>query len=191
LSSTRVLTTQLLAVFVVACAALSSMMKFGGAGASRGQLLGIGALLLLGAALLARSLALQMTPGSRQRIPAWGAVAILGTGLLVGMLVLFPWKTPEAFLFLGWRCLRLGLTVSVPGAAIFWFLVRRGAPFDLTTMGGTLGAITGLLSMAVLQFRCSLHDVGHLVVWHFGVLAITTLIGALIGRLAKSFAALP
>jgi hypothetical protein len=191
IASTPALTAQFLVVFAVvfavASAGVSSLLKLGAAAESRGQLLGIGVILAVGAVLLAYSLARQMTPGSKQRIPAWGAIAILGAALLAGMVFLFPWRTPEAFLFLGWRCLRLGLMVAVPAAGVFWWLARRGASFDLTTLGATLGAVAGLLSVAVLQFRCSLHDFGHLVVWHLGVLALATFAGALIGRLTQQY----
>jgi hypothetical protein len=188
LRSMPVLAAQLLIVFLLLAAAVTSMMKVVGIEAmSPAQLLGISAILALGVVLLSRSLAWQMTPGSRQRIPAWAAVAILGVGLLVGIVFLFPWRTPEAFLVRGWRCLRAGLVLAVPAAALFWLLVRRGAPLDLTTLGATLGAIAGLLSVTVLQFTCNLQDIAHLMVWHGGVLVISTIIGALIGRSAGRF----
>ena len=93
LRSTPVLAAQLLIVFLLLTAALASMMKLVGIDAmSLRQLAGVSAILALGAVLLSRSIAWQMTPGSRQRIPAWYAVAILGAGLLAGIVFLFPWK---------------------------------------------------------------------------------------------------
>jgi len=61
-------------------------------------------------------------------------------------------------------------------------LVRRGAFLNLTALGGTLGAIAGLLSVTVLQFTCNMQEIAHLLVWHGGVLVISTVVGALIGR---------
>ena len=183
LRSTSVRAAQLLIVFVLLAAAVTSIMKILGIEAmSPGQLAGISAVLALGVVLLSRSLAWQMTPGSLQRIPAWAAVAILGAGLLVGTIVLFPWQTPEAFVERGWHCLRTGLALAVPAAILFWLLVRRGAFLNLTTLGATLGAIAGLLSVTVLQFTCNMQEIAHLLVWHGGVLAISTVVGALIGR---------
>lgn len=185
LRSTPVLAAQLLIVFVLLAAAVTSMMKVVGIEAmSPGQLAGISAIFALGGVLLCRSLAWQMTPGSMQRIPALAAVMILGAGLLAGFLFLFPWRTPEAFLTRGWHCLRAGLALAVPAVALFSLLVRRGAPLSLTTLGATLGAIAGLLSVTVLQFTCNLQDIAHLLVWHAGVLVISTTMGALIGRSA-------
>jgi hypothetical protein len=48
-------------------------------------------------------------------------------------------------------------------------------------LGATLGAIAGLLAVTVLQYTCELQDIGHLLVWHGGVLVLSTLAGALIG----------
>ena len=185
LQSLPVLAAQLLIVFLLIAAAVTSMMKVVGIEVmSPGQLAGICAILALGVVLLSRSLAWQMTPGSMQRIPAWSAVAILGAGLFVGFVFLFPWKTPEAFLARGWHCLRAGLALAVPSAVLFGLLVRRGAPLNFTTLGATLGAISGLLSVAVLQFTCNLQDIAHLLVWHGGVFVISTLVGAVLGRSA-------
>lgn len=183
LRSISVLAGQLLIVFVLLAAAASSMMKVAGIEAmNMVQLIGISAILALGVLLLSRSLAWQMTPGSMQRIPARTALLILGAGFLIAIVFLFPWKTPEAFMTRGLRCLRIGLTLAVPTAVVFWILVRRGAPLNRTTLGATLGALAGLLSVTVLQFTCNLQDIGHLLVWHGGVLVISTVMGALLGR---------
>src|SRR5579872_3879127 len=179
LYSTPVLAAQLLIVFLLLAAAVTSMMKVVGIEAmNSGQLAGISAILALGVLLLSHSLAWQMTPGSLQRIPAPAAVTILGVGLTAGFVFLFPWHTPEAFLIRGWHCLRAGLALAVPAAVLFWLLVRRGSPLNFTTFGASLGAIAGLLSVTVLQFTCNFQDVGHLLVWHGGVLAVSGAIGA-------------
>ncbi|MGH9647372.1 MAG: NrsF family protein, partial [Bryobacteraceae bacterium] len=139
--------------------------------------------------LLALSLAWQMTPGSLRRIPEWASVGILATGLLIGMVLLFPWTMPDAFAVRGLRCLRAGLILAVPASLVFGFLVRRGAPLGPRSMGGTLGAIAGLLGVTMLQYTCDLQNIGHLVVWHGGVLVLSTLAGALIGDCLGRFRA--
>ncbi len=183
LGSTPVLAAQLAAAFLVISVVLASTMKLVGIPVMSGtQMVGMSAVLALGLIVISRSLAWQMTPGSRQTIPAWTAVAVLGMGLLIGMLVLFPVRTPQAFLARGLHCLRVGVLVAVPSAAIFWWLARRGAPLNLTTLGATLGALAGLVSVALLQVACDLQEMNHLVVWHGGVLLLTTLVGACMGR---------
>jgi hypothetical protein len=56
---------------------------------------------------------------------------------------------------------------------------------NVGTLGGTLGAIVGLLSATVLQFTCSLQEASHLLVWHGGVLLASTALGVGIARLVE------
>jgi hypothetical protein len=191
-ASTGMLAAQVAAAFLVISVVLSSMMKLVGIPVMNGvQMAGMSAVLALGLVVASRSLAWQMTPGSRQTIPAWNAVAILVLGLLIGMLVLFPMRTPQAFLARGLHCLRVGVMIAVPSAVLFWFMARRGAPLNLTTLGATLGALAGLVSVALLQVACDLQEMNHLVVWHGGVLLLTTLAGAGVGRLLGERSVLP
>jgi hypothetical protein len=183
LRSASIIVAQLIVTYFLIAAVVTSMMKVAGIDAmGPGQLIGISTILVLGVALPATSLAWQMKPGSLQRIPPRAAVAILATGLAVVILLLFPWRTPEAFLVRGWRCLRAGLSMAAPAALVFGFMVRRGALLSLGILGGTLGAIAGLLAMTVLQYTCDLQDIGHLLAWHGGVLVISTILGWFIGR---------
>lgn len=183
LRSISVLAAQAAATFLVVSVALSSTMRLVGIPVMSGmQMAGMSAVVALGLVLLSRSLAWQMTPGSKQSVPAGTAIAILVAGVVIGMLILFPMRTPQAFLARGLHCLRVGIFIAVPSAALFWFLARRGAPLNLTTLGATLGALAGLVSVALLQVACDLQEMNHLVVWHGGVLLLTTLVGACLGR---------
>jgi hypothetical protein len=188
LGSTAAIAAKLVIVFLLISAAIISRMKIAGLEVMNlPQVIGISTILFFGIALLALSLAWQMRPGSLRRITEWASVGILAAGLLVGIVVLFSWKTPEAFVVRGWQCLRAGLALAVPVAFVFWFLVQRGAPLGLRSLGGTLGAIAGLLGVTVLQYTCDLQNVGHLLVWHGGVLVLSTLAGALIGDCLSHF----
>jgi hypothetical protein len=188
LRSTAAIAAQLMIVFLLISAAVISRMKVVGFEVmSLPQLIGISTILSFGVVLLALSLAWQMRPGSLRRIPEWASVGILAAGLLAGIVLLFPWKTPDAFVVRGWRCLRAGLILAVPVSLVFWFLVRRGAPLSLRSLGGTLGAIAGLLGVTVLQYTCDLQDIGHLLVWHGAVLVLATLAGALVGDCLSRF----
>lgn len=183
-ASIAIRATQFFLLFVLLTVPLASMMN--GVGwrlMNRGELLGVTIVLAGGAVLLSLSLAWQMTPGSLQRIPATGAMLILGASFLVVVALLFPWHTPQDFFRLGWRCMKMGLMMAAPGAVLFGFLVWRGAPFGIGTLGATLGAISGLLGAAALQYNCDTQDAIHLIVWHGGsVLALSTLMGYLMGR---------
>jgi hypothetical protein len=183
LRSTAAVAVELVVVFLLISVAVISRMKVVGVAVmTPPQLIGISTILSLGAVLLAVSLAWQMRPGSLRRIQEWAAVGIPAAVLLAGIVLLFPWKTPEAFVVRGWRCLRVGLILAVPAALAFGLLVRRGAPLSLKSLGGTLGAIAGLLGVTVLQYTCDLQNIGHLVVWHGGVFVLSTLAGVVAGH---------
>lgn len=129
LRSTAAIAAQLTIVFLLISAAVVSRMKVAGFEVMNlPQLIGISAILSFGVVLLAVSLAWQMRPGSLRRIPEWASVGILLAGLLAGIVLLFPWRTPEAFVVRGLQCLGAGLVMAVPVALVFWLLVRRGAP---------------------------------------------------------------
>ena len=186
--SVRVLTAQLLVIFlIVALAATGMMNAVGIAVMKQWQLIGIIGFLAVGAAFLSLSLAWQMTPGSLRRVPATTALTILAASFLVGVAILFPWQTPEGFFRFGWHCLRVGLMMAGPAAVLFGILVWRGAPLGFGMLGATLGAIAGLLSVTILQFTCDHQDAIHLVAWHGGVLAISTLMGIVIGLSVRRF----
>jgi hypothetical protein len=192
LRSNAALAAQFIAVFLLIAAAVISRMKLAGYHAmSMPQLTGISAILVCGAVLLALSLARQMAPGSLRKLPDWASVAIPVAGLVAGIVLLFPWKRLDAFVVMGWPCLRAGLAMAVPAALIFALSIRRGAPLNLISLGATLGAIAGLLGVTVLQYTCDLQNIAHLLVWHSGVLLLSTNAGALLGGCAERFAVRP
>jgi predicted anti-sigma-YlaC factor YlaD len=181
--SIRVLAAQFLVVFLLFASPAIGML--GVAGVHKMgllQLIAIGVVLLLGAALLSLSLSWQMTPGSLHLAPAKVVVPTLAAGFLVGIALLFPWYSPEAFLRRGWVCFKTGLLMALPAATLFWLLVRRGRALAIGTLGATIGAIAGLLGVTVLQIACDRQDAAHLLVWHGGVLVASIVFGLLIAR---------
>jgi hypothetical protein len=151
------------------------------------QLIGVTVILAVGAAALSFSLAWEMIPGSRRPFSTGLAVAVLAASFLGCVAILFPWRTPKAFVAQGWPCSVMGAGIAVPAAVLFWLLVRRGTPLSRETLGGALGALAGLLGVTVMQFSCSRQEAGHLLVWHGGVLLATTLTGILIARAFRHF----
>jgi hypothetical protein len=191
LPSTRALATQFLVAFGLFVLPISGILGF--AGFHRMglvQLIGVTVILAMGAAALSFSLAWQMTPGSLKRFSTSVAAVVLAVGFLACVGILFPWRMPKAFVAQGWPCSVMGASIAVPAAALFWLLVRRGAPLSGETLGGAIGAIAGLLGVTVLQFSCSRQEASHLLVWHGGVLLVTTLTGILIARALKRFSVL-
>jgi hypothetical protein len=185
--STAIIAGQLFLAFVIMAAAIASFLKPAGLQTmTRGELAGITVALVVGAALLSLSLAWQMIPGSLRRFSAKAAITIPAAAFLVTVAVLFPWRAPEEFFSAGWHCLRLGILIAVPVAVMFGGIVRRGAALGAGALGATSGAIAGLVSVTILQANCEMQEAVHLLVWHGGVLAVSTLTGYLIGRSAGS-----
>ena len=55
-------------------------------------------------------------------------------------------------------------------------------------LGASLGAVSGLLGLTVLQFSCDNQHAGHLILWHGAVVVISVASGYLFGRLAQFIA---
>jgi hypothetical protein len=177
----RVLTGQFASIFLVFAAALIAMMGVTGFHALHAwQALGIVAILAVGVSLFSLTLAWQIRPGSLQKIPAKLSWACFGVGFLTGAALLFPWSGAEAFVSRGWPCLLTGSAVAIPGGVLFWMLTRRGVPLSAGAFGGTLGALAGLLGLAVLQFHCLYQNAAHLLVWHGGILVLSITTGLLV-----------
>lgn len=178
-------TLQLVALFAFFAAVFISNMGTAGLEHMNGfQLLAISALLATGVCLFSASLASQIRPGSYQRVSGRALVAVFGVGLLTGMALLFPWRAAQPFVAQGWPCLLGGLGVAAPGAVLLWIVLRRGAPLSAGTLGATIGATAGLLGVTVLQFKCPMQEAPHLLVWHGGVLVMSTVAGSAVVLLA-------
>jgi hypothetical protein len=78
-----------------------------------------------------------------------------------------------------------GLTYSVPAALLFWLLLRRGAILCPKIIGAAAGGLAGLIGLSVLEVNCPNLNIFHVLVWHWGVVLISSLAGALIGAAAE------
>lgn len=184
--SITVIAARFALALLVLAGALAAMMGLAGfAKMSALEIVGTLAVFATAAVLLSVSLAWQITPGVLQKISPAACIAILAAGFITATVLLFPWHTPEAFFARGWPCLAIGFAVSCAAAGMFWLLARRGAPFATATLGGTLGAIAGLVALSFLQLTCDRQEAEHLVFWHGGVLLLSTLAGVLLARWAE------
>lgn len=185
---TRTLVLQFAAVFLLLAMALIGLMGVTGFRSLHfWQAAGMVAILALGVTLFALVLAWQIRPGSLKKVPAPLAWLLFGLGFLAGAALLFPWRTEEGwvssvFLAQGTPCLWMGSAIAVPCGILFWMLSRRGVPLSGAAFGGSLGAMAGLVGVTVLGFRCIYQNAPHLLVWHGGILLVTTAAGALLGR---------
>jgi hypothetical protein len=137
--------------------------------------------LLLLALVLAGGVVEQMIPGSRRTMrPVWGVLFALVL-LSLTALVLFPDFDTAGFVAKGIVCLRYGVLSSIPAAGLTWLLMRRGFITDPLAGAVSGGAFSGLLGIAALALHCPIFSAPHIIVWHAGVLVVTSIAGACIG----------
>lgn len=150
------------------------------------QAVGVGA--LIGAAVLLASVSLsrQMVPGSYQKMSPKTLIVLLLVLLTSGLVLLFPWENTGMFVKHGVPCLSRGLMVTVPAAALFWLMVRRGAVLAPEWAGASTGLLSGLVALAVLQLNCMVLESPHIAFWHVGVVIASTAAGFLFGRILRS-----
>jgi hypothetical protein len=60
-------------------------------------------------------------------------------------------------------------------------MVRRGAILYPKFMGAAIGGLAGLIGLSVLEMNCSNLNVFHILVWHWGVVLLSSGVGALLG----------
>jgi len=138
------------------------------------------------AILLVVSVVRQMVPGSRHAIdPAAAPFAIL-VALALMMAVTFRARQDSAFIAGGLMCLKNGLAHAVPAAFLLWLILRRGAILFPKLMGAAAGGLAGLIGLSVLEVNCPNLNVFHILVWHGGVVLISSLGGALVGAAAEA-----
>jgi hypothetical protein len=138
---------------------------------------------LLGAVLLSLTLAKHMAPGALRLIPFGVAPIMSAMGFGVGVMLTLPDRGSDVFIADGWPCFRAGLLMATPCGLLYWLLVRRGQPLSWGGLVPSLGAMAGLLAATVPTVRqatCSHQEViGHLLVWHGGVVVVAVLVAEL------------
>lgn len=167
-------------LFVVAIGAAQFGMN-GWAALSLVQRAGVFATLTACAAVLAVSMVGQMVPGGRYAFAPTALPIMTLTALLIVLGVEFQPREETAFVANGFMCVKNGLIYSAPAVFLCWLLVRRGAMLDPMPIGAAAGGLAGLMSLIVLQISCSNLNLFHILVWHWGVVLISTGAGALLG----------
>jgi hypothetical protein len=149
------------------------------------QRIGVFASLAASAILLAASMVRQMVPGSRHAVPP----AALPVGILLALMLLiataFRSHGEPAFVADGLVCMKNGLTYSVPAALMFWLVLLRGAILSPKLIGAAAGGLAGLTGLSVLEVNCPNLNIFHVLVWHWGVVLVGSLAGALAGAAAE------
>jgi hypothetical protein len=107
-------------------------------------------LLAISVLALAKTLANQMTPGSRRSAPVWLLLALPLVALLVANASLFGYHWNPAFVPLALSCWEIGVACAALSAPLFWFVLRRGFSLNPVGHGATAGLLSGLAGT-----RCS------------------------------------
>jgi hypothetical protein len=143
-----------------------------------------GAFLLL-AILFSMAIVEQIIPGARRRIrPGW---LMAGAALLLIALapLLFEQFGFDRFVERGVHCLEFGTACAVVGGALGFLLIRKGfltSPLEAAVLTGCFAGLSGVTALA---FVCPQLNAPHILVWHFGTMAIGTAAGALIGLMIE------
>src|SRR5260370_22202439 len=124
----------------------------------------------LGAGALALSMARQMRPGSKYSV----SPNLLPAGVLllvaVAMMAVFRSREEKAFVSSGLKCLSSGLKYAIPGAALTWLWLRRGAAQSPKLMGATIGGLAAPHWLSVLGDYCHNWNPNHMLHCHLCVL---------------------
>ena len=138
------------------------------------------------AVLLANAMVQQMVPGSKLVFaPAVLLVSILSVLMMI-IAATFRSQQESAFLASGMLCLKNGLRCSVPAAFLFWLILRRGAILYPKLIGAVACGLAGLAGLTVLEVNCPNLNVFHILIWHAGVVVISSLTGSVLGAAVES-----
>jgi hypothetical protein len=175
-----------LAVFTVCAVGLMAILNKAGFHLMTGVQMGLIAAILAGGGILfSFTLAWRMVPGSRWRLPFSLVATVSGLVPIAGIALLFPWHASNAFVSEGWPCAALELTITIPSAAVYWLIARRGVLFASPGLGASLTALAVFLALIPVQFQCMFQQAPHLIVWHGGTALLLIGLGTLIGELAR------
>jgi len=141
--------------------------------------------LAISTGLLAYSLAHQMVPGSRHRIPPRLLPVAIAISLTIAIAVLFQFQNERNFWGNAWACIRAGTSIGVLAAAPFWLMLRRGAILAPSMTAAATGLLAGLVGTSVLEIHCPNLDAWHILISHLGVAMLCALAGLVIGLAAE------
>jgi hypothetical protein len=127
----------------------------------------------------------QIIPGAKRRLrPGW---LMAGAALFFIALVpiLFERFGLNRFVAHGVPCLEFGTQWAAIGGALGFFLIRKGFLTSPLQTALLTGCFAGLAGATALAFVCPQLNAPHILVWHFGTMAIGTAAGALIGLMVE------
>ena len=178
----------LMAVGVVLLCAFVSV-----AGAARAGFFGVAKMNLVERSLVFPALGLlvcwaavcfvhQMIPASLIRVSPSSLLAVSSVALLALFAPLFRDYHTDHFFSAGIACLLTGVLHAIPAGLLSWLILRRGFAVDPVSAGLVAGTLAGLAGVGLLELHCPNFQAAHILVWHFAVVPVSALLGALVGR---------
>jgi len=146
------------------------------------QRLSIMSSLLLAGWLAATACARAMRPASGASLG--GLVLLLATaGFPILFAALLRNYSTWHFVAEGVPCLVAGLCVAVPVGCLAALILRRGYVLDWSRAGLAAGVLAGLSGLSMLELHCPNLKAIHAMVWHLAVVACSSALGYLVGRI--------
>jgi hypothetical protein len=127
----------------------------------------------------------QMVPGSKYAVAARLVPAVTLAAMVLVVVAMFRPRADSAFVATGLVCMRNGLTYSIPAFLLFGALVRFGAMLNPKVIGAAAGTLAGFAGVAALEMNCPNLNVFHRLVWHCGVVLISSGVGTFFGTLVE------
>lgn len=134
--------------------------------------------------LFSASAAAALVPAAKVRVRS--GLVTLACVLVLAMAVslMFPDFALDRFVSRGVPCLRLGCICAALFGLLATLLLRRGFVTHVKRTALYIACFGGFSGVAVLSLHCPLRNAPHIIVWHFGSIAVSALAGALIGLFA-------
>ena len=182
----RTLVSLIFGLFAVFCISAGAVVTMGAVRRAPAMKLSIFLCVIAACVVLAALVTVQeIIPGAKRRLQPGIAVVLIVAALLAMPLLLFPNFTTANFFRWGIGCLRVGSLCALAAGALLLTFTAKYSSGSVLRMALTVGCLSGLAGVAVLTLHCSAWNVPHVIVWHFGVLAVGIAIGASFGLLVR------
>jgi hypothetical protein len=129
----------------------------------------------------------EVIPGSRRPVAPW---LLLLSGCLAPAVVfalLFTDYGRERFVSQGMTCLTAGLLHAFPVSVASVWVLSRGFALNSVAGGLAKGTLAGLAGVTMLELHCPNFEAPHVMVWHIAVLAVSGVVGALLGWTVRAY----
>ncbi len=127
-----------------------------------------------------------MAPAGRYTVGPELLPALVVGALAIGTAASFHFEREDEFWATSWVCLKIGLGVAMPTAALVWLVIRRGTVLAPGVTGATAGVLAGLIGAAALEVHCPNLDAWHILVSHVGVAVCAGSLGWAVGTIVAA-----